>query len=247
MHRFFVPPDWIKQDSILIAGALVHQIRHVLRLQKDDPFIVVDGSGWEYEVVINRLQGRQIEAAMRGKRLCSTEPGTHITLYQGWMKGSKFEMVLQKGTEIGISAFVPLLCQRCVAQPTGEGVKARYERWRSIVREAAEQSGRGIITEIHPALPMREACYSARGLSLLPWEGERDTSLRSILRAGSGHEEINIFIGPEGGFTVEEVEMAKSCGIQSVTLGPRVLRAETAGLVATSAVLYEFGDMESVK
>jgi 16S rRNA (uracil1498-N3)-methyltransferase len=120
----------------------------------------------------------------------------------------------------------------------------KQERWRRVIQEAAEQSGRGRLPLLHPPLPFEKACQEARGLSLLPYEEERETSLRQALWSRGGcYGEVNLFIGPEGGFSPSEVESARGWGVITVSLGPRILRAETAGLVAAAAILYEWGDL----
>lgn len=191
------------------------------------------------------MDTQRIEGKVKGKRKSMGEPRTRINLYQALLKGSKFEIVLQKGTEIGVSGFVPILCQRSIVRDlTLSG--SRVERWRRIIQEAAEQSGRGRLPELHPSMVFEEACRLASGISILPWEGEFSVSLRDVLGTVSKKNPplVNLFIGPEGGFDPSEVEFARSAGIATVTLGHRTLRAETAGLVAAAAIFYELGDLE---
>jgi 16S rRNA (uracil1498-N3)-methyltransferase len=250
MHRFFVPPDWLEEDGVTIVGSLVHQIRNVLRLGPGDHIVVLDNSGWEREVEIGRVGKEHVSGQVVDKRLTSSEPRTKITLYQGVPKRRRFEFALQKGTELGIVEFVPLISDRCVIASLDD-VNKKRERWQRIIMEAAEQSRRGRLPRLRPAMLFRPACESALqgGLSLIPWEEanemEEAASLRSVLQ---GMEKppfsVNIFVGPEGGFAPDEVEMACQYGLIPISLGPRILRAETAGLVAAAAVLYELGDLE---
>ena len=245
MHRFFLPADWIAQSTVVITGKLVHQMRNVLRLGAGDHITALDNSGWEYEVELRKVDSSKVEGRVISKSLAVAEPGTKITLYQALLKGSNFELVLQKCTEIGVSGFVPVICERCVA---GEPDSKRLSRWRSIIREAAEQSGRGKLPVLHNPLGFIEACKSASGMALLPWEGERARGIGDVLRSRKKTENatvFSIFVGPEGGFSPHEVEFAQSCGIVPVSLGRRILRAETAGLVAVAITLYEFGEMDS--
>jgi len=253
MHRFFIPPEWIDQGEVAFSGRLVHQLRDVLRLRRGEVVLVLDNSGWEYEVELRAMGREGIRGVVRSKGPTRGEPGTRITLYQALLKGSKFEFVLQKGTELGIVAFVPIICERCLAGQTSVS-EAKLARWRRIIAEAAEQSGRGKLPLLHPPLSFGEACHSASGLCLLPWEEERGLSLRAALEAQLGssrnrvnphgdHPPVNLFVGPEGGFPPSEVELARSCGILPVTLGHRLLRAETAALAAAAAILYHGGDL----
>ncbi len=244
MHRLFLPADWIAEGTVVIIGKLVHQLRNVLRLGVGDHITVLDNSGWEYEVKLQEVDSSKVKGRIIGKSLAVGEPRTKITLYQALLKGSNFEFVLQKCTEIGVAGFVPVICERCVA---GEPNSKRLDRWQNIIREAAEQSRRGKLPVLHHVTSFHEACQSAGGISLLPWEGEKVKSIGEVLKSYSKTEkapEINIFIGPEGGFSPEDVEFARGCGVVPVSLGRRILRAETAGLMAASITLYEFGDLD---
>jgi len=249
-HRFFVPPDWINERQVKLIEGTAHQIRHVLRMRAGDRLIVLDNSGWEREIELTRVAQNVVMGHVVEERLATSEPRTKISLYQGVLKAQKFEWVLQKGTELGLIEFVPTVCERSVVGDL-EDVDRKLGRWARIIREAAEQSGRGRLPVLRPALLFAQACQRAKragGLSLVPWEGEKATSLRSVLTAGEDGEDrpfsISIFIGPEGGLTQDEIEAARRYGLQSVSLGPRILRAETAGVAAASAILYELGDLE---
>ncbi len=245
MHRFFIPPQWIDQDRVAIKGKQVHQLRNVLRLAKGDRIIVLDNSGWQYEVELVSLSREQVEGVVREKSLSLAEPRISIVLYQALLKGEKFEFVLQKGTELGIAAFVPMVCERCVVE-VKDAPDRKLNRWQRIIVEAGEQSRRGKLPSLEPVQPFEPACQSVQGFSLLAWEGEKGSGLRAAL-AGQGAKDtssVNLFIGPEGGFSPAEVEFAHGCGILPITLGSRVLRAETAGLVAATAILYHYGDLD---
>jgi 16S rRNA (uracil1498-N3)-methyltransferase len=243
MHRFFVPEDCVTQSTVSITGRLVHRLRNVLRLGAGDHIVVLDNSGWEYEVELRTAGSGGFEGIIISRALAAGEPRIRITLYQALLKGSNFELVLQKCTEIGVTGFVPVVCERCVA---GEGHDNRLGRWQRIVLEAAQQSRRGKLPVLNPAIHFEEACASAAGVSLLPWEGERVKGIGDVLRSCSKaetHPEVSIFIGPEGGFSDGEMESARSHGIIPVSLGRRILRAETAGLVAAAITLYQFGEL----
>jgi 16S rRNA (uracil1498-N3)-methyltransferase len=245
MHRFFLPADCLAENEVAITGKLVHQLRHVLRLGAGDHITVLDNSGWEYEVELQKVDSSKVEGRIISKSLAVAEPGTKITLYQALLKGSNFEFVLQKCTEIGVVGFVPVSCERCVA---GEPDGKRLSRWRNIIVEAAEQSRRGKLAVLHNPISFTRACRSASGISLLPWEGEKTRSIGDVLRSHKkirNDSAISIFVGPEGGFSPHEVEFAQSCGVVPVSLGPRILRAETAGLVTAAVTLYEFGEMNN--
>ncbi len=242
MHRFFVTPEWLAQERAYIKGGQAHQIFHVLRLKPGDHITLLDNGGWEYEVEIQELNGELVRGKILNKSLCSNEPRFKITLYLALLKSDKLEFVLQKGVEIGVSAFVPFTCERCVVSKPGD---SKIDRWRKIVREAAEQSKRCLLPLLHPAVTFQRACEQAGSTSMILWEAEERQSLSTVLRshAFKNADNISLFIGPEGGFTASEVEYAGAHGIIPVGLGRRILRAETAGLAAVSAVLYERGEL----
>jgi 16S rRNA (uracil1498-N3)-methyltransferase len=251
MFRFFVPPEWLGEDPIAITGALAHRLRNVLRLRSGEHIILLDNSGWSYETELVSVDAERVVGRVVRKSLAAGEPRTKVTLYQATLKGRNFELVLQKGTELGLVEFVPLICQRCVMSTLDTVGTEKTKRWQRIIAEAAEQSRRGRLPQLQPVTLFPQACEMARraDLSIVPWEEERDLSLRQLLRpedngtARSRPFSINIFVGPEGGLTAEEIHRAKRFGIIPVTLGPRILRAETAGLVAATAILYELGDL----
>ena len=243
MHRFFVPADWIHGDRVIITGRQAHQLREVLRLDVGARIIVLDGRGLEYLVELLDITMERIIAEVVKCYRCPNEPRIQITLYQALLKGRKFELILQKCTEIGVVGFVPIVCERCIV---GSPSRSRISRWERIITEAAEQSGRGIIPTLNSVARFEEACEEADGFSLLPWEGEENMGIRAALQAGSsagGATRLNVFVGAEGGFSTREVDLARSKGLVPVTLGKRILRAETAGMVAIAAILYEYGEL----
>jgi 16S rRNA (uracil1498-N3)-methyltransferase len=242
MNRFFIPENWLTGDTVTLKDEPAHQIRHVLRLKPADRIIVLDNTGWEYEVALETLGGESIQGRVTKKALSTNEPALQVTLFQALLKADKFELVLQKGVELGVSAFVPFVSERCVVKKPTE---SKIERWRKIIQEAAEQSGRGLLPTLHPAISFAEACGIARTPAILLWEEEKSQHLRDVLRGKpfSIAISLSLFIGPEGGFPPGEVKLAQSEGIVTASLGRRVLRAETAGLAAVSAVLYEKGEL----
>ena len=242
MHRFFIPKDWFEQDRITITGEPVHQIGYVLRLKPSDRIIVLNDSGWEFEVEIERITKEEVRGKVINKTLGQGEPAFKITLYPALLKMDKFELVLQKGVELGVTTFVPFVSERCVIRKASD---SKIERWQKIIREAAEQSERLVLPTMHPLVSFGEACQSIKQPALLLWEEEKHVSLKEILRSPpfKNVTALSLFIGPEGGFPESEVAIAKQHGIAIASLGRRILRAETAGLAAISAVMYEKGEM----
>ena len=249
MYRFFVLPAAIQGDRVTFTGPVVHQLTHVLRLGPGQHIVVLDDSGWEYTVELQRLGREQADGQIVERWEAQGEPRTRLTLYQAVLRGERFAWVLQKGTELGVAAFVPLLCARNIVRDP-KAIGKKRPRWETIIREAAEQARRGRLPRLEQPLPFAEACAQAQaagGLSLLAWEGETATALKTALHPTSNTRypvsNIQVFIGPEGGFTPDEVALAQAHGILPVTLGHRILRAETAGLLAAAIIFYELDDL----
>jgi len=242
LHRFFVPPEGLQGEEARLEGAQARQISRVLRARKGDSLVLLDNSGWEYLVELTAVCEHEVRARVVERRPAAPEPRVSIVLYQSTLKGKKFDWLLQKGTEIGVAVFAPLLCERCVAVPSED---RSGRRWSDIIREAAEQCGRGKVPVLAEPITFREACRQAPRSSLLLSE---DTGLPGLkktapwaLRDMAGP--VGLFVGPEGGFAPGEVSYAQECGLLPVSLGRRVLRGETAGLVAASLLLYEAGEL----
>jgi 16S rRNA (uracil1498-N3)-methyltransferase len=250
LHRFFVHPDVFSGDEVRLEGDLAHRLSRVLRLEAGAAVVLLDGSGLEYETRLNVVGPQRVTGTVLGRRPGRAEPRVRLVLYQSLVKGERFDWVLEKGTELGVAAFVPLLSRRNVVR-AAPGRQGRPERWHRVVREAAEQCGRCVLPEILSAKSLKEALSEAADLRLLPWEGEEALGLAAALRQARPALEaaerptVAVLIGPEGGFAVEEVALARQSGVQVVSLGQRILRSETAGIVAAAAVLYELGELGS--
>lgn len=259
MHRFFVSPKSFASHPVVLTGDQAYQIRRVLRLRLGESVTLLDGLGHAFEATLIALGEADAKFQVTRRWIVEGEPRTHITLYQAVLKGDHFAWALQKGVEVGVSRFVPIVCERNVIDDLN-AVEAKRERWERIIQEAAEQSGRGRRPELAPAQlfqqavapphPPPAAAGGAAGgrlslLRLIPWEGERAVRLHNVL-AGcnlAAGARIEIVVGPEGGFTEEEIALARRYGVQPVTLGPRILRAETAGVMAAAIILYEAGEI----
>ena len=243
-QRFFVDPSAIENGTVRFTRDQAHQMAAVLRLAAGSQVTALDNSGWQYGVKLTRVGGGEAIGSVTARSLVSSEPKTKITLYAGLIRGPKLELVLQKCTELGVVAFVPVVSHRCVVGQGDDLSPSKIDRWQRILVEAAEQSGRGKLPTLHPAVPFDQALAAQRGNSLLLWEGERETPLREAVQGGTrGAFSVNLFVGPEGGFTNDETERARAAGVVPVTLGPRLLRAETASIAAVSAILFAAGDL----
>lgn len=251
MQRFFLPALLPKVDEIVSLAPIHRQLHSVLRVQPGVQIIVLDNEGQERLMEILSVERRDTTARVAEIRPAPAEPAVAVTLYQCLLKTDKFEWILQKATELGVAAIVPVSSQRTVVR-LGTALSNKQMRWDAIVREAAEQSGRGNLPLVAPATLFAEAVASASGTRLLPWEeGEANPGpLAALGQIKEPVEQVSILIGPEGGLEAAEVQQAIDAGWQVVTLGNRILRAETAALAALSVVtaaLGELGDAATVK
>lgn len=240
MHRFFVSPTQITSQTVTLLDEQARQIAGVLRLRVGERIGVLDNAGWLYEVVLTAVTRHQVTGTIASKTAVVTEPATHITLYQSILKRDKFEMVLQKGTEIGISCFVPVATERSLAQHVKDN---KYDRWQRILTEAAEQSERGVVPELAEACSFAEALAMAQtaDIALIAWAREKEARLSSHLAPLKQQptSRVALFTGPEGGFSPAEIAQARQDNVYPITLGPRILRTETAAMVAAAFILYE--------
>lgn len=242
MHRFFVAAEAITGDAAVLTGEQAHQIINVLRLKCGDQVVLLDDTGYEYEVEITALDRTIVEAKIIGKQRGVGEPATTVMLYQALIKPDRFEMVLQKVVELGVSRIWPFVSERCVA---GMPSPARLGRWQSIIREAAEQSRRAILPVLYEPMSFELLCKESPVPGIILWEEEKSLGLSQVLRSPPFQQSrlVRVFVGPEGGFTSAEIVMARQRGVAPVSLGKRILRTETAGLVAVSAIMYEKGEL----
>ena len=246
IRRFFVPPGSLRARNVTLGPDLAHRLGRVLRLKRGDRVVLSEGGTREYEVQLTGVSPYAITGVVLTERQAPPEPEATLVLYQSLIRANRFELVLERGTEIGVSRFVPVITARSQVQGNGEPAAARSERWRRIVLEGAEQSGRGRPPRVESPVSFEEAVQQARGLKLMPFEGERARSLGRYLRGLTRRPDaVSLFIGPEGGFEDAEVELAREAGAEIVSLGPRILRSETAGIVASALVLDALGELDA--
>ena len=247
-RRFYVEPGTLDDsDDVTLGGGLPHRLAKVLRLRADDEIVLFDGSGTDAHVRIRELSDKAVAGTIVERIETPPEPRVRLHLYQSITKGDRFEWLLEKGTEIGVARFVPLLTARAVVKTEAGGNRA--DRWRRIVVEAAEQSGRGAVPAVDAPQSLSEALASAPGVLLMPFESadERAPDITAALNADIdalfAMAEVSVFIGPEGGYEDAEVALAVESGAAVVTMGPRVLRSETAGMVAATLVMQAIGEL----
>ena len=249
MARFFVDPKQIEIDRLEVTGSEAKHILQVLRLKSGDIITVLDGQGNEYQASIDKVTGTRVQCWIMSRAAAGGEPSLRVMLIQGLAKGDRMETVIQKATELGVAGIIPVQCNRSVVRLDGRKAAEKQQRWQRVALEAAKQCRRGIV----PAVALtRNWCDVLSDLppgclSLLPWEGETACSLHQALagcsRNMTGNTTIYIFIGPEGGFEPAEVKAARDRGVVSVSLGPRILRTETAGPALLAVIMYLWGDL----
>lgn len=243
MSRFFI--DYTpKGEQITLTGEDAHHIVKVLRMQPGESLTVCDGAGHDYDCVLAQTASDGAVCDILGMTASAGEPSTAVTLYMGLPKGDKMDFIVQKAVELGAVRIVPFLAARSVSRPDARTLSKKCERWRKIAREAAMQCGRGLVPAVGEPLTQAQAAAEAAAcdLALFLYENEWDTGIRQVL-SGRNPATVALMVGPEGGFTLSEAEAAAAAGMQSVSLGARILRCETAPLAALSVVMYDTGNM----
>lgn len=244
MPKFFVEPSKVSGDNITIDTTDVLHITKVLRLNIGDLVTVSDSTSTDYECEITEISKDSVLLRVLSKRNIDTESNIKITVFQALPKASKMEYIIQKNTELGVVKFVPVSLSRCVVKLDKKEAEKKVSRWQKISDEAAKQSGRGILPEVSGVLNLKSAIFEMKKADLffVAYESEDNNSLKPLLK-GKSPKTISYLIGPEGGFSPDEIDYIKEQGIPLITLGKRILRTETASIAVTSMLMYEIGDM----
>ncbi|MCR4718823.1 MAG: 16S rRNA (uracil(1498)-N(3))-methyltransferase [Firmicutes bacterium] len=242
MSRFFIPKENIAENKITVTGEDVLHISKVLRLKKGDFFTCCDGRGFDYYVKIAGISKTEVVCDIIDKQKSDTEPPIKVTLIQGIPKAAKMDYIIQKNTELGISEIYPCSLNRCISKTEKD---KKTDRWQKIAKEAAQQSGRGIVPIIHNTINLKEAVEILKksDISFAAYECEDKNTLKNVLLSKENPKTVAFLIGPEGGFDVSEIEFLKNSGIAVISLGKRILRTETAGEAVLSMIMYEIGDI----
>ena len=237
MICIFLSPEELSSEQVIIAD---NQAKHlsVLRVKTGESITVFDGLGYKYDCKILQINKKNFIAEKLSKAPYSAESPLSITLAQGIAKGEKMDFIIQKATELGVSRIIPLITERSQVRHT-----AKIERWRKIALSAAQQSCRGIVPEINEPVSL-EVFLEVRHIGIIFYEDEPGKHLKQTLKEFKNSKEITLLIGPEGGFSKGEVSAAVEKGFLEASLGPRILRTETAAINAISIIQYELGDAE---
>ena len=240
MTRIFLSPEDVSSDIVTMTGDQARHLALVLRVKPSDMVSVLNGTGYEYECRIVSVHKKEVRAEVLSKTPYSAESPVSITIVQGISKGERMEIAIQKSTELGATRFIPVITERTQVKQT-----QKVERWRRIALSAAEQSGRDKMIEIDDPLQLEEFLGSIAPVSagIIFFEEKRERNLKEVLSGFTEIKEISVLIGPEGGFTREEVAASVEKGFVEASLGPRILRTETAPITALSIIQYELGDI----
>ncbi len=244
MYQFFVEPARIHESdkSVIITGSDVNHIRNVLRMKPGEEISVSNGQdGREYRCGILSLEEDCIRCELRFIKEDGVELPSKIYLFQGLPKADKMEFIIQKAVELGVYQVIPVATKRCVVKLDDKKAKSKIARWQGIAEAAAKQSKRGIIPQVSEVMSFRDAVRYAADMDvkLIPYElAEGMEKTKALIEHIEPNRSIAVFIGPEGGFEGEEIRVALESGIESVTLGKRILRTETAGMTVLSWIMY---------
>ena len=245
MSIFYVKNEQINNDKAVIIGDDVKHIRDVLRYNVEDLLDICDENGIRYHTKISNFEKTNIDLEILEVSDYTTEPSINITLFQGMPKADKLEMIIQKCTELGVNEIVPVITDRVIVKLDEKNIDKKLERWNKIALEAGKQSGRQKIPVVQKPTKLKNLIenISKYDILILPYECEKEITLKSVLRNLDGKcENVAIMIGPEGGFAEEEISLLELDNVKRVTLGPRILRTETAGMATLAMVLYELQD-----
>jgi 16S rRNA (uracil1498-N3)-methyltransferase len=241
MNHFFLEPDQIQGDSVLFPREVSKQLALVFRLKSGDTVMVLDNHGNAYEVILEIVTSKATQGRVVERFPAMNEPAISLHLQVCLTQREKFEWILQKGTELGISAFTPVLSSRTLIQKPGD-ISLKYDRWRKIRKDAAEQCERGKVPDLLPPTElMKLSLTPGDTLALVLYEDEVGMNLKRFLELNRAKPSYLVLTGPEGGFSPGEINYLKGAGYQSVSMGKRILRMETAAIASAAIFMYEVG------
>jgi 16S rRNA (uracil1498-N3)-methyltransferase len=240
MQKLFI--DYIPENEIVLEGEQARHIAKSLRMKVGDMLTVNDSNGNDYGCAIKEITKETVVLSVCYQQAVESEPDCSVTIYQGNPKGSKLEDIIQKCVELGAVKIVPVLTKRCVSRPDEKSARKKTERYNKIALEAAQQSGRGIVPEVCELISLKSAAEKDNSeAKIIFYEGGGEP-IRSLVNENA--KSVSIYIGPEGGFEKEEVELLISYGAKAATLGKRILRTQTAPVAALSAIMLITENLE---
>lgn len=245
MHRCFIEEDLNTGDFINVSQEEANHLLKVLRHKVGDKFEICNNTGKVALAEIVSIEGKKLEACIESVYMSELEPERKIYVFQGLSKGTKMELVVQKATELGAYAVVPVKMEFSVVKLKDECSKT--ERWQKVAFEAAKQCKRAVVPKVYTPVEFDEAIemLSELDLAFIPYECEKDGSLKKLLTENKGANSIGFVIGPEGGFSEKEISLAEKNGISRITLGKRILRTETAAIATIAVLMYDYNEFDN--
>ncbi len=247
MPRFFIGPENAPcGDKITVTGEDARHISLSLRARVGEEYVLCDENGTEYLSKIDKMDSNSVYFTVLEKKQSLSEPSVKVFLYQALVKGDKFDEIVQKAVELGVSGIIPVISSRCVSKPDGKTLEKKVERWRKIAKAAAMQCERAAVPTVENALTYKEALEKIKdcGCGFVCYETGPRVPLKEIFDAKKGAKTYGFFIGPEGGLSEGEAALARESGIPLASLGSRILRTETAPVCVLSAIMFYSGNME---
>ena len=243
MRSFFAQQDWIFDDHIELSGHEYNHIKNVLRMHAGDKISILSGDNYCYECTISDIDNEKILCSVDDKYIRASELGVKVTFFQGLPKSDKMELIIQKSVELGAYGIVPVMMDRSVVKLDEKKKRSRVERWNAIAQNAAMQSRRAYVTEVSEVMDYKTALEKVRDYDhfLFPYEcADGFGRTKEVLKNIKAGESVAVFVGPEGGFSLEEVQAAEKAGATIISLGKRILRTETVALMVMSFFNYLF-------
>jgi 16S rRNA (uracil1498-N3)-methyltransferase len=233
-------------DVVILSRTEAHYVARVLRLHAGDEVHAFDGTGRVYRLRLTDVSATTVQGQIMTSVVCPATDARPLVLGQALPKGTKMDLVVEKCSELGLTTLVPVSTTRTVVRHVAERMDEKLARWQRIAEAAARQCGRRVLLEVQPPLLLADFCrrYSAAPVKIVCWEGEQQRGLRQVLNGLAEQSPVVVLIGPEGGFTAQEIAVTQEYGFVSVNLGPHILRSETAAIAVISILRYRLGDLE---
>lgn len=246
-HHFIIPSEQVGDKEVTITGSDLEHLVRVLRLKPGDTISVSDGQGTVCHCVLRQITKDKAVGTIHGAYPDTSEPPIEVMLLQGLPKGDKLDLIIQKATELGVSAVYPIAMERSVVKLSPEKAENRVTRWQRIAFEAAKQCRRNRAPVVHPVMTLAGvfASLPRETKILVPWEEEKSRSIRQVLTSPefTAAKRVALIIGPEGGLAGGELVLAEKWGAVPVSLGQRILRTETAAIATLAVLMYQLGDL----
>jgi 16S rRNA (uracil1498-N3)-methyltransferase len=246
VHRVRILPNTRQGDTVTLARTEAHYVARVLRLRAGDEIHAFDGLTHEYRLRLTTVSSRVVQGQVVASWTCATASPKPLVLGQAVPKGAKMDLIVEKCSELGLTTLVPLYTERTVVREIAGRMHEKLARWQRIAEAAARQCGRHTLLDLQRPMSLVDFCvhYGAAPVKLVCWEGEPRCGLRQALDRYAGQSPVVVLVGPEGGWSVQEIAVARAHGFETVHLGPRVLRTETAAIAVTGIIRYSLGELE---